>query len=205
MFLTLVTPLSITYADNPEIEMLSGGDGSRSAPAPTFEEEILGGGDGSQSVPAPAPAPTPASGTPQPTSPEGEGTGQVGAPQPSQEEAAGQVGPTGLQDLHGDGVRINNAFKPINAPDAINQNYTTDTVNAFLQFIAGSIIELTAGVAIFVLVIAGYMFVTAGGDQGRIDKAKEIIKYTIFGMLLIILSFVIVKTIISLIIEVDTF
>lgn len=123
----------------------------------------------------------------------------------SPESSAGQVGPTGLQDLHGDGIRINNAFKPINAPDAINQNYTTDTVNAFLQFIAGSIIELTAGVAIFVLVIAGYMFVTAGGDQGRIDKAKEIIKYTIFGMLLIILSYVIVKTIISLIIDVDTF
>lgn len=170
MFLTLVTPLSITYADTFEVDMLSGTDSSQDAPTL-----------------APASPPTP------------------GAPQPSQEEAAGQVGPTGLQNLHGDGVRINNAFKPINAPDAINQNYTTDTVNAFLQFIAGSIIELTAGVAIFVLVIAGYMFVTAGGDQGRIDKAKEIIKYTIFGMLLIILSFVIVKTIISLIIEVDTF
>ena len=121
------------------------------------------------------------------------------------EEAAGDVGPSDLTDLHGDGIRINNAFKPINAPDAINQNYTSDTVNAFLQFIAGSIIEITAGIAIFVLVIAGYMFVTAGGDEGRIDKAKEIIKYTIFGMAMIILSFVIVKTIISLIIEVDTF
>lgn len=160
MFLTLVTPLSTTYA--------------------SFEEDMVGG-NGNQSAPVP------------------------GAPQPSPEEAAGQVGPTGLTDIHGDGIRINNAFKPINAPDAINQNYTTDTVNAFLQFLAGSIIELTAGVAIFVIVIAGYMFVTAGGDQGRIDKAKEIIKYTIFGMAMIILSFVIVKTIISLIIEVDTF
>ena len=37
------------------------------------------------------------------------------------------------------------------------------------------------------------------------DKAKEIIKYTIYGMALIILSFVIVKTVISLLIEVDTF
>lgn len=127
--------------------------------------------------------------------------------------AAGDVGPTtpppagtDLSTLDQEtGVRINNAFKPINAPDAINQNYTSDTVNAFLQFLAGSIIELTAGVAIFVLVIAGYMFVTAGGDQGRIDKAKEIVKYTIFGILMVILSFVIVKTIISLVIDVDTF
>lgn len=103
------------------------------------------------------------------------------------------------------GIRIDNQFKPINAPDAFNRNYTTSTVNAFLQFIAGSLIEITGSVAIFVLVIAGYMFVTAGGDQGRIDKAKEIIKYTIMGMLLVILSFVIVKTIISLILEVDTF
>ena len=123
--------------------------------------------------------------------------------------AAGDTGPgpgIGLEELHNDsGVRIDNAFKPRNAPDAINQNYGSDTVNAFLQFIAGSLIEITGLVAIFILVIAGYMFVTAGGDQGRIDKAKEIVKYTIFGMLLVIMSFVIVKTIISLLVEVDTF
>ena len=132
----------------------------------------------------------------------------VGASSNEAATEAGSTGATGvgLETLQNDsGVRIDNAFKPINAPDAINQNYTSDTVNAFLQFIAGSLIEITAGVAIFVLVIAGYMFVTAGGDQGRVDKAKEIVKYTIYGMLLVILSFVIVKTVISLLIEVDTF
>ncbi len=121
-------------------------------------------------------------------------------------EGAGNGAGTDLSGLgSGNGVRIDGAFKPINAPDAINQNYTSDTVNAFIQFIAGSLIEITAGISIFILVIAGYVFVTAGGDQGRVDKAKEIVKYTIFGMLLVILSFVIVKTIISLLLEVDTF
>lgn len=122
-------------------------------------------------------------------------------------DPANSTNSTNIADpsLDGDGIRINNQFKPINAPDAFNSNYTSNTVNAFLQFIAGSLIEITASVSVFILVIAGYMFVTAGGDQGRIDKAKDIIKYTIMGMFIVILSFVIVKTVISLLLEVDTF
>lgn len=102
------------------------------------------------------------------------------------------------------GIRIDNTFKPINSPDAINQNYGVITINAFLQFLAGSIIEIISGIAIFTLVMAGYLMVTAAGNEEQVTRGKDIIKKTLTGLVVIILSYVIVKTILSLIIEVDT-
>ncbi len=125
--------------------------------------------------------------------------------EPTQSSFAPDGTDLGSLDETPTGIRIDNTFKPINAPDAINQNYGTDTVNAFLQFIAGSLIEIVSGLAIFAFVIAGYMFVTAGVNESQIEKAKEVIKYTIIGLFVIILSYTIVKTVISLLLETNAF
>lgn len=103
------------------------------------------------------------------------------------------------------GIIIDAQFKPINAPDAINRKYNKDSLNAFLQFLGGTFIEITGAISVVMLVIAGFMFSTARGDESQVDSAKSIIKFTILGMVVIITSFTMVKAVISLIFATDTY
>ncbi len=43
-------------------------------------------------------------------------------------------------------------------------------------------------IATLMIIIAGFMFVTAGGNQNQIKKGKDIILYTAVGFLVIILA-----------------
>ncbi|MCK9186574.1 pilin [Candidatus Gracilibacteria bacterium] len=47
-------------------------------------------------------------------------------------------------------------------------------------------------IAMIIFIIAGFMFMIAQGDQTKIDKAKEIFKYAIFGLIITFLSYIIV-------------
>lgn len=71
--------------------------------------------------------------------------------------------------------------------------------NRPLSEIIGDIIdwllEITAGLAILFIIIGGILYVTAEGDEQRMTMAKNIITYAIFGLLIIIISYSIIKTI----------
>lgn len=50
---------------------------------------------------------------------------------------------------------------------------------------------VTGAVAVLVIVIAGFMFVTANGDTGQITKSKNAILYAVIGLVVIISAFAI--------------
>ncbi|HSX48979.1 MAG TPA: hypothetical protein VLE44_01855 [Candidatus Saccharimonadales bacterium] len=55
-----------------------------------------------------------------------------------------------------------------------------------------------AGIGLFVmLVIGGFSYLTAGGDTGKVEGAKKTLTYAIAGMVLIALSFLILRLISS--------
>lgn len=57
-----------------------------------------------------------------------------------------------------------------------------------------SIVYLVAGIiAVIVIVIAGYMYTTSGGDAGAVKKAKNMILYSVVGIVVIGLAFVITQ------------
>lgn len=50
-------------------------------------------------------------------------------------------------------------------------------------------------VAVFLIIYAGFKFVTSKGDPQEVDNAKKIITYAIIGLLLIFFSFAILNLI----------
>lgn len=64
----------------------------------------------------------------------------------------------------------------------------SDTLYAVTNYVLGFL----AALAILVIVISGIMYITASGDQGRVDTAKHWLLYAIIGLVVALLAFVIV-------------
>jgi len=75
------------------------------------------------------------------------------------------------------------------------KTYFSDTQYSPIVSFILSVINYATGiigtVAMIIFIIAGFMLVIAQGDQTKIDKAKEIIKYAIIGLIITFLSYVI--------------
>jgi heme O synthase-like polyprenyltransferase len=57
-----------------------------------------------------------------------------------------------------------------------------------------NIVYVVAGiVAVIVIIIAGYTYTTSSGDAGAIKKAKNMILYSVIGIVVIGLAFVITQ------------
>lgn len=57
-----------------------------------------------------------------------------------------------------------------------------------------SIVYFVAGiVAVIVIIIAGYTYTTSGGDAGGVKKAKNMILYSVIGLVVIMMAFVITQ------------
>lgn len=48
-------------------------------------------------------------------------------------------------------------------------------------------------IAIVGFVIAGLLYLTAAGDEGQIDRAKEATKYSIIGIIVALIGFVVIQ------------
>lgn len=63
---------------------------------------------------------------------------------------------------------------------------------------ATNLISIVAGIAAVIgIIIGGFMFVTAGGDSGRIGTAKKTITYSVVGLIIIALARTIIVFVIS--------
>ena len=80
---------------------------------------------------------------------------------------------------------------------------TADPAGLSLLEIAANVLNLLLSIlgiiAIISLVIGGGMYLTAYGDEKRIDTAKQIVKYSIIGIIVALGALVIVKQIASII------
>lgn len=52
------------------------------------------------------------------------------------------------------------------------------------------------GIVFFIMfIVGGFSYLTAGGDERKVESAKKTLTYAIFGLVLIALSFLIIKLI----------
>ncbi len=63
---------------------------------------------------------------------------------------------------------------------------------AFILTILDFATQIIGSLAVLIMIIGGFMFMTAQGDQTQIDKAKDVIKYAIIGLVVTFLSYIIV-------------
>lgn len=63
--------------------------------------------------------------------------------------------------------------------------------------ISNSLLLLVGIVAVLFLILGGFQYITSAGNPENINKAKTTITYTIIGVLITLLSYAVVKFIVS--------
>lgn len=76
-------------------------------------------------------------------------------------------------------------------------NVFTGDENTVLQNGLNIVYFLAGIIAVIVIIVAGIMYATSSGDQARITKAKNLILYSIAGLVIILSAFVITNFVIG--------
>ena len=95
------------------------------------------------------------------------------------------------------------AFDDINDKYGIGNNNPGIGGNGDVQILAVivKIVEWLLGfvgaLAVLMIIVAGIMYLTSGGDEGRVENAKRWLIYAIVGLIVALLGWVIVNTVIT--------
>lgn len=99
-------------------------------------------------------------------------------------------------------ISIDAQLKPEYAatvPTSTDPGSRVAPINIILQLIAGSLIYAAGPIAVLMIAIGGFRYVTSRGDQTAMEGAKKTIMWAIIGLLVIIISYAIVTNIIQII------
>ncbi len=112
----------------------------------------------------------------------------------------GTCGPVNVQSLAapiGGLVPCGRAFDDPNTAYDETDPCTLCHIFIMLQMIATFIVEMGGIIAIFFLVIGGLIYSTSAGDQGRMETGKKAIMWALFGLAIILLSWLIVTIVLT--------
>lgn len=70
---------------------------------------------------------------------------------------------------------------------------TTRTLTELITSVINFILAIVGIIALIMLLIGSFMYLTAAGDEGRIDTGKTIVKYAIIGITVAVAALVIVR------------
>ncbi|OGD94876.1 hypothetical protein A3F02_03595 [Candidatus Curtissbacteria bacterium RIFCSPHIGHO2_12_FULL_38_9b] len=87
-------------------------------------------------------------------------------------------------DVYADSFEIKKHFSP--ASLFANFGALATTVITILTSVAATL-------SVFLIIIAGFKFVTSGGDPKKLESAKATLTYAIIGLVITILAFVILQ------------
>lgn len=82
-----------------------------------------------------------------------------------------------------------NSTTTINIPTTDADSLLASGLN-IAYFIAGL-------VSVIVIIVAGFMYTVSGGDAARVTKAKNLLTYSIIGLLIVMSAFVITNFVIG--------
>lgn len=99
--------------------------------------------------------------------------------------------------------QINNDFRPVNLPFGFDYESDTPETNTIiiLQILAGGLLYFAAPLAIILIGIAATTMIVGGAETDKVDQAKKNLTWTVIGLLIIILSYSIVRAVISFVIQ----
>jgi hypothetical protein len=105
-------------------------------------------------------------------------------------------------------ITLDSSLKPDNSPGVIinvtGPGSEAAAGNYLLQLLAGALISIAAPVAIVIIAISGLFAVVSHGDQGMIDKAKKALTWAVIGLIVIIFSWVVIRTVVSLVLTANS-
>jgi hypothetical protein len=66
-------------------------------------------------------------------------------------------------------------------PSKLENPLQADNLQDFLGELVGAIVYLSIPVIVFFIIYAGFLFVTSGGNTGKIETAQKTALYTVIG------------------------
>lgn len=99
--------------------------------------------------------------------------------------------------------QIPEEFKPSNEPfdlDITETGARGGTI-IILQIIAGGLLFFAAPVAVIMVVISAFIMVVGGAESEKVDQARKGLTWSLVGLVIIILSYSIVRAIIAFVIS----
>jgi hypothetical protein len=69
------------------------------------------------------------------------------------------------------------------------------TIPLLIDAIINWFLTLTAAVTILFLIIGGIYYITAFGDDKKMEEGKKIISYAVYGLIMILISYSLVTTV----------
>ena len=88
--------------------------------------------------------------------------------------------------------------------EVIGETAATQSLILFVGNIVSQVLLFAGAVSIFFLIVSGANYILAFGKDERIEKGKRGIFWSIMGLLVILLSYSIVRGAISLLLQVDS-
>ncbi|MFA6493383.1 MAG: hypothetical protein WCV58_04550 [Patescibacteria group bacterium] len=83
------------------------------------------------------------------------------------------------------------------AADTEKELRTAGTIGNYITILYKWLIPFGAGLAVLMIIYAGYLYITSGGNPDNIKQAKDYIIGALVGLALIILAGIILKNIIG--------
>lgn len=94
------------------------------------------------------------------------------------------------------GVECDNSIMGCNNADDNNRDYREHTFfNSFLGKVINWIMVIAAGGSVLMIVVAGVMFLYAGGKEDLMDKAKKTLIFALAGLFVSMFAYLIVEVV----------
>jgi len=88
-------------------------------------------------------------------------------------------------------AQFNVGDAPEGVPDDLGAEGVSDVLFRVINFALG----ILAALAILVIIISGILYITSGGDEDRIERAKTYLIFAIVGLVVALLGYVIVAAV----------
>lgn len=82
---------------------------------------------------------------------------------------------------------------------AAAQELTEASITKFLTDIARMAIQYVLVVAAIFIMLSGYIYMTSFGNKGKVEQAKQMLLYTIIGILVVLGAYLTVNTVLRVV------
>ena len=79
-----------------------------------------------------------------------------------------------------------------------NAKGTEITANGVIYKVVKFVLSFLAALAVVIIIINGFIYITSGGDEARVGVARTWLVYAIVGLIIVLLAWVVVRTISTL-------
>ncbi|MDP2624920.1 MAG: pilin [Candidatus Peregrinibacteria bacterium] len=110
-------------------------------------------------------------------------------------------------------ISIDDELHPEYAPEGYSEVYNPDgtaeeqfgvtSINYIIADIAVVLLQISGALAIFFIIMNGFNYIKAFGQEEEIQKAKKGLTWAIVGLLVVILSYAIVQNVLRITLSVD--